>query len=1740
MRRRALRDMLCLCKSAKNGRNFTMMRKFPQIYYKIQRAERFIGNILQGKGNPAARREIKVQEKRIMEKFRQKMIHNKSRFRRRLACILTAAAILFTQTDLLNVFASGQNGVENGTAGGVQDGETRYTVLGFAELFGEVREQTVFKGAAFEELNLPKELTIFVETESQPTEAPEMPEPEEQTVSSLYQSVTLAVTWQSGPEYDQNTAGEYVFTPVLPEEYVPAEGVSLPEIKVTVQEPEVLSAYAAVFRTASIHSHCVCGGSVATGGHSHDADLQWTEWKNNYLPAAEGNYYLTTDITQESGSVSGWRPSGDIRICLNGHKVSFTTTSASTANSIGINSGVSLSVCDCQNTGSFDIINNYTGNSSSACGVFISRGGNFFHYSGSIKVESNVQNGDRNFVGLWNSGNVCLYDGLFTAVSSQNSVNAVANASAGGGHIYGGTYTAKGKEGGTDYGLLITGNTYLAGSPSFSPSNALLVNQMITVKEGSLTYTGSKIDVIASEKYCGYAVADLDESTKPKFEVTSLSESDGYKVIRYPKLNDVEYIAVEAPNVISYDANGGEGEMEPQTFYYYGDDAQLTTAVLSRNTFTRKGYAFDGWNTKADGAGTDYAEEADFTGRLSLAEVKTELYAKWKEVQEYTVTFDANGGSCGTESMIVTQGSAYGELPTPTRTGYTFAGWYTAAEGGSQVESTTTVSITGSQTLYAQWTVNSYTVIYNKNNGTIADENNYKKYTYGTALTLPIPERTGYTFGGWYTSSDFSGNPVTGISDTETGNKEYWAKWNPVSYMITYDLDGGTSNGNPESYTVEGDAITLNNPTRAGYTFTGWSGTGLTGEANLYVTIPKGATGNREYTAHWTPENYSITYILDGGTVTGNPDSYTIESSVITLKNPGKKGHSFAGWSGTELTGSNNKTVTIPRGSTGNRTYTAHWTIEEYIITLHKNGGSGGTALTSYQYGTGAALPTDWTKAGYTFGGWYDNEGCTGTAVAAISATETGNKEYWAKWTDNIAPVIGLLQYSYQPKNLWDWLIGRDSLVITVPVTEEGSGADEITCIVTPEGGPAATKTPAIVNGEATLTVSADFKGTILISCTDKNGNTSASVTVGKDLDENAVGMIIEDNAPQVVFVPKNFAKPETGEYETAPDITVTITDDRDNAVSAGIASVSYRIGNGSVKPVNHDYVTSMVLSDSFTIPAEEIPAGETVVAVTATDNAGNSITAAETIKVHIHSGTLVPEKEAKCTESGNTAYYTCSCGKWFSDSGCTVEITDKASVATAALGHDFAAEYVTDKEASCTEAGSKSIHCSRCDAVKDSTVIPMTAHKPVADGAKAPACTEPGLTEGSHCQLCGTVLTAQTEIAAPGHDFSGSWYQVPGGHWKVCIRCGAKGQAGSHVYDNDRDVSCNVCDYRRSVDNHRNDETGNTDVQPAETDDSDNKDTQLVKPDNKNGQPTEQENTEDKENRPAEPENTDNRDGLTDTQSAPDEARKPEESEGQTISAEVNREMQQLTGEKAMTGSVPGVKADSTDIVAGEGAVVVTVICEEEKVGAGVADTIAVANAVLTPEQIQLVNDGETIEIRVDVKDISDRIEVSEKHTIETGLGEYQTEMPNLQLGMYMDISMFIKVGAGEWNAISKTDAPIEVVISIPEELRESGRKYYVIRCHNGETTLLYDLDDTEDTVTISTELFSAYAIAYEAGLMDMNTGRKCSLCHICPTFLEICYFIWLAVIILTTLVIIRPLHRKSEKEKESGQSEA
>ena len=433
--------------------------------------------------------------------------------------------------------------------------------------------------------------------------------------------------------------------------------------------------------------------------------------------------------------------------------------------------------------------------------------------------------------------------------------------------------------------------------------------------------------------------------------------------------------------------------------------------------------------------------------------------------------------------------------------------------------------------------------------------------------------------------------------------------------------------------------------------------------------------------------------------------------------------------------------------------------------------------------------------------------------------------------------------------------------------------------------------------------------------------------------------------------------------------------------------------------------------------------------------------------------------------------------------------------------------------------------------------VLPAKGHTETIDPAKEATCTQTGRTQGSHCSVCGVVIKAQTVTPALGHHYSGDYAYDADGHWRVCSRCAALEEKHSHVYDDDKDTICNDCGFERTI--KKPEPENKPESKPENKPESKPENKPESKPENKPESKPENKPESKPENKPeSKPENQPESKPENKPESKPENQPENKPADSPDISGQPDigdvLNVPEMTdggkvdtsGEAVPTGNVQGMADTSTALELGNGTVTVTVVCEEQEYTAGVSDTAAVVRAVLTPVQLQSVAAGENIEIRVDVKDISGNVPKKDKSTIENGMKEYRKEMPDLILGMYVDISLFMKIGEADWNAVTGTEEPIEVVIGIPLKLQSTDREFFIIRSHEGEYTLLTDMDDAPDTVTIHTDRFSAYAIAYKH-VSPVSQNCKCSLCHICPTFLGICYFVWLILIMAVLLIVWRVVQR-------------
>ena len=383
----------------------------------------------------------------------------------------------------------------------------------------------------------------------------------------------------------------------------------------------------------------------------------------------------------------------------------------------------------------------------------------------------------------------------------------------------------------------------------------------------------------------------------------------------------------------SYDGATGGNALEDKTVEY-------GAAVGILPLPTRLNYDFGGWFTGAAGSGTQVT--ADYVWKF---ESDTTVYAKWIG-KATTLTFNYQGGdgNIAVLSKPATFGAAVGELPIPTKTGSTFGGWFTEAGGAGTRYEADTLYNASDNTLYAKWDM---TIVFAYESATGGNTVTNKAVTYNAAVgALPAPTRSGFTFGGWYTSRYGEGTLVTEATRYlfETGVTVY-ARWNA---SLAFDYRGATGGDATTLLTVTlGKAVgVLPAPTKSGYAFGGW------------YTAADGA--GTQYTA-------TTTFLNTAGAMTlyakWNPQyGYTYTSDILTVAQPG------------------------------------------YVISFDLNGGSGTVPAPQLITGTvGLTYPAIPVRSGYLFAGWYDNSAATGTPFN-FAATVTQSRTLYAKWIQPSPP----------------------------------------------------------------------------------------------------------------------------------------------------------------------------------------------------------------------------------------------------------------------------------------------------------------------------------------------------------------------------------------------------------------------------------------------------------------------------------------------------------------------------------------------------------------------------------------------------------------------------------------------------------------------------------------------------------------------------------------------------------------
>lgn len=426
---------------------------------------------------------------------------------------------------------------------------------------------------------------------------------------------------------------------------------------------------------------------------------------------------------------------------------------------------------------------------------------------------------------------------------------------------------------------------------------------------------------------------------------------------------------------IALGANGGE-DLAAISYTIESDPIKLPTPE-------RKGYEFMGWvGDDIDGAQTEVI--------IPTGSTEDRTYIAFWRVIAYFIELRQSSGNWMQNIPYTVEEEV--KLPIPTREGYEFIGWVGEDIINAQKEVTIPRGSTGFRLYAAHWALENYTITLDTSGGNALD--NIRYTVKSDPIKLPTPTRVGYNFVGWTGEGITTPQTEVIIPTGSTGNRTYTANWKVIEYTITLDTNGGPA-VSPIKYTVE-DSFTLPYLLRTGYEFVGWTLDGSGMIPAMPLIIYHGTTGDLRYKAEWRLAEYTITMDLNGGS--GQEKMvYTMTDEEFELPTPTRNGYEFVGWTGERIT-TPQTSVKIPKGSTGNKAYTANWKVIRYTITLVTNGGAV-IASIRYTVEDSVTLPIPPDRPGYEFSGWtLDGSGQFPSTPMIIPKGSTGDRIYKAEW----------------------------------------------------------------------------------------------------------------------------------------------------------------------------------------------------------------------------------------------------------------------------------------------------------------------------------------------------------------------------------------------------------------------------------------------------------------------------------------------------------------------------------------------------------------------------------------------------------------------------------------------------------------------------------------------------------------------------------------------------------------------
>ena len=591
---------------------------------------------------------------------------------------------------------------------------------------------------------------------------------------------------------------------------------------------------------------------------------------------------------------------------------------------------------------------------------------------------------------------------------------------------------------------------------------------------------------------------------------------------------------------VKFDTNGGTAIADKTLTW---DDKVLDgVSDPEKPGYDFAGWTFDGGNVLTR---TTYANLAADDTVTSIT-----LTAQWT-LHLYTVTLDANGGTfdasgstVAQDTMQVTYGGNFEQMPIPRYKGYFFRGWYDEQWGGRQYgdedgRGTYTYDKTEDCTLYALWEEAPLcTVTFNPNGGTLTGaETCQEKQNERIQRPYEEPIREGYYFRGWYKDADCT--QMWDFDDPIPGNMTLYAGWDILSYVIRVRLENGEQDiiinqnyGTP--VTVPDD------PTREGYTFIGW-------DIPFPAKMPAKIT---TITAQWTINQYTITFDTAGGSEIDSIEQ-DYDTAITAPDAPTKEGYTFIGWD-----------TTVPKKMPAkDMTVKARWQINRYKITFDTDGGSEIDPI-EQDYDTAITAPDNPTKEGYAFIDWDT------TVPAKMPARDMTIK---ALWKDIEKPTGKISLDTNEWKTLLNTitfgLFFKDTQTVTITATDNSGDAVKIEYLLSAkELTEAELASAAFTAYTAPFGIDPDNEYIIYVRLTDNAGNTDyicsdgivldgtspviTGIENGKTYCEAQTVTVDEKYVDTVTVNGKKFTLDESGSFTLAPadgEQKIVVTDKAGN-----------------------------------------------------------------------------------------------------------------------------------------------------------------------------------------------------------------------------------------------------------------------------------------------------------------------------------------------------------------------------------------------------------------------------------------------------------------------------------------------------------------------------------------------------------------------------------------------------------------